>query len=181
MVGSEGIKIFQLRGKRGKEKKSRSNFQNNLIMKFTKEEGELIQFRKTTMVLKTPSEENNAGYLQLLMTHPPYIGPGLHIHPSGPETFLVVEGTYTFTLGENIIETTKGDFVFIPQNIPHKYNAGEHGGQLLVTTPEAVVNYFKTISSKLLNGEEVSAEFEYECAKANGQIFVDSEGGFGHK
>ncbi len=150
-------------------------------MKLTKEEGDIIQFRKTKMVLKTPAGENNAGYLQLLMTHPPYIGPGLHIHPSGPETFLVVEGTYTFTLEEKIIETAKGDFVFIPQNIPHKYNAGENGGQLLVTTPEAVVNYFKTISSKLLNGEEVTNKFEYECAKANGQTFVDIEGGFGHK
>jgi quercetin dioxygenase-like cupin family protein len=150
-------------------------------MKYTATDGEVIQFRKTTMVLKTPYGENNGGYLQLLMTHPPHIGPGLHIHPTGPETFLVVEGSYTFTLGENEIKTTKGDFVFIPQNIPHKYNADENGGQLFVTTPEAVVNYFKTISSKLLNGEEVTNEFEYECAKANGQIFVDSEGGFGHK
>ncbi len=150
-------------------------------MKYTETEGEVIQFRKTNMILKTPAFENNGGYLQLLMTHPPHIGPGLHIHPTGPETFFVVEGSYTFTLGENIIETNKGDFVFIPQNIPHKYNAGENGGQLLVSTPEAVVNYFKTISSKLLNGEEVTPAFEYECAKANGQIFVDSEGGFGHK
>ncbi len=150
-------------------------------MKYTSQEGEIIHFRKTTMILKTPPNENNAGYLQLLMTHPPHIGPGLHIHPTGPETFLVVDGTYTFTLGEKIIETIKGDFVFIPQNIPHKYNAGENGGELLVTTPEDVVNYFKIISTKLLNGEEVTATFEYECAKTNGQIFVDSEGGFGHK
>jgi quercetin dioxygenase-like cupin family protein len=150
-------------------------------MKLSENEGEVIQFRKTIMLLKTPMSEKNAGYLQLLMTHPPHIGPGLHIHPKGPETFLVIEGSYTFTLGEKEIETTKGDFVFIPQNISHKYIAGENGGQLLVTTPAAVVNYFKTISSKLLNGEDVSAEFEYECAKANGQIFVDSEGGFGHK
>jgi quercetin dioxygenase-like cupin family protein len=150
-------------------------------MKFTKDEGETIQFRKTKMILKTAPNENNAGYMQLLMTHPPHIGPGLHIHPTGPETFLVIDGSYTFTLGEQIIETGKGDFVFIPQNIAHKYNAGEQGGQLLVTTPEAVVNYFKTISSKLLNGEEVTAAYEYKCAKANGQIFIDSEGGFGHK
>jgi quercetin dioxygenase-like cupin family protein len=150
-------------------------------MKYTANEGEVIQFRKTTMVLKTAAGENNAGYLQLLMIHPPHIGPGMHIHPSGPETFFVVEGSYTFTLAEQTIESTKGDFIFIPQNVSHKYNAGENGGQLLVTTPEAVVNYFKTISSKLLNGEEVTAAFEYECAKANGQIFVDSEGGFGHK
>ncbi len=150
-------------------------------MKFTKDEGEIIQFRKTKMILKTPPNENNGGYLQLLMRHPPHIGPGLHIHPTGAETFLVLEGGYTFTLGESIIESIKGDFVFIPQNVPHKYNAGEHGGQLLVTTPEAVVNYFKIISKKLLNGEEVAAAFEYECAKANGQIFIDIEGGFGHK
>jgi quercetin dioxygenase-like cupin family protein len=150
-------------------------------MKHSATEGEVIQFRKTSMVLKTPANENNAGYLQLLMTHPAHIGPGLHIHPDGPETFFVVDGNYTFTLNDTIIETTKGDFVFVPKNTPHKYNAGENGGQLLVTTPEAVVNYFKTISTKLLNGEEVTPAFEYECAKANGQIFVDSEGGFGHK
>jgi quercetin dioxygenase-like cupin family protein len=150
-------------------------------MKYAEQEGEVIQFRKTKMILKTPAGEYNARYLQLLMTHPAHIGPGLHIHPTGPETFLVIEGSYTFMLAEKIIETVKGDFVFIPQNVAHKYNAGENGGQLLVTTPEAVVNYFKTISVKLLNGEEVTNEFEYECAKANGQIFVDSEGGFGHK
>ncbi len=150
-------------------------------MKYAEQEGEVIQFRKKKMILKTPTGENNAGYLQLLMTHPPHIGPSLHIHPIGPETFLVVEGSYTFTLDEEVIESKKGDFIFIPKNVPHKYNAGENGGQLLVTTPEAVVNYFKTISSKLLNGEEVSAAFEYECAKVNGQIFVDSEGGFGHR
>jgi quercetin dioxygenase-like cupin family protein len=150
-------------------------------MKYAAAEGELIQFRKTKMVLKTAPNENNAGYMQLLMTHPPHIGPGLHIHPTGPETFLVIDGSYTFTLGKETIETTKGDFIFIPQNIQHKYNAGNEGGQLLVTTPEAVVNYFKIISSKLLIGEEVTTAFEYECAKANGQIFLDSEGGFGHK
>jgi quercetin dioxygenase-like cupin family protein len=150
-------------------------------MKLSAAEGELIQFRKTVMVLKTPTSEHNAGYMQLLMTHPPNIGPGLHIHPNGLETFLVIDGSYTFTLNEKIIQTIKGDFVFIPQNVPHKYIAGENGGQLLVTTPEAVVNYFKTISSKLLNSEEVTTAFEYECAKANGQIFIDSEGGFGHK
>ncbi len=54
-------------------------------------------------------------------------------------------------------------------------------GQLFVTTLEGVVNYFKIISKKLLKGEEVTNEFEYECTKANGQIFIDSEGGLGHK
>ncbi len=62
-------------------------------MKYTAARGEVIQFRKTSMVLKTPANENNAGYLQLLMTHPAHIGSGLHIHPSGPQTFFVIDGS----------------------------------------------------------------------------------------
>ena len=92
-------------------------------MKYIPAEGEIIQFRKTTMLLKTPPNKNNGGYLQLMMMHPPHIGPALHIHPTGPETFLVLEGSYTFTLDEETIEAIAGDFVFVPQNAPHKYSS----------------------------------------------------------
>jgi len=149
-------------------------------MKLKEDMGKTIQFYKTKMVFKTTLEQTNNQYSIILMTHPSSIGPALHIHPNGPETFFVLEGNYTFTLNGKTIEATKGDFIFIPQNAPHKYKSGSNGGQMLVTTPASVETYFLHIADKLLNGD-VSIEYEFEFAKNHGQIFLETSGHWGHK
>ena len=92
-------------------------------------EGQTIQFYKTKMVFKTTLNQNNNLYSTILMTHPPLIGPALHIHPDGPETFFVLEGEYDFTLDNKPLKAGKGDFVFVPQNTPHKYKSGANGAR----------------------------------------------------
>jgi quercetin dioxygenase-like cupin family protein len=148
-------------------------------MKLKEDMGNTIQFYKTKMVFKTTLEQTNNQYSIILMTHPSSIGPAF-IHPDGPESFFVLEGNYTFTLNDKTIEATKGDFVFIPQNAPHKYKSGVTGGQVLVTTPPSVETYFLHIADKLLNGD-VSLEYEFEFAKRHGQIFLETNGHWGHK
>jgi len=149
-------------------------------MKLKEDQGKTIQFYKTKMVFKTTLEQTNKQYSVILMTHPSSVGPALHIHPNGPETFFVLEGNYTFILNGKTIEATKGDFVFIPQNAPHKYKSGLNGGQILVTTPASVETYFLHIAEKLLNGD-VSLEYEFEFAKNHGQIFLETSEHWGHK
>lgn len=149
-------------------------------MIYKEEEGKTIQFYKTKMVFKTTLEQTNNAYSTILMTHPALVGPALHLHPDGPETFFVLEGDYTFTLDGKILQATKGDFVYIPQNAPHKYKSGSNGGQILVTTPASVETYFLHIAEKLLEGE-VTLEYEFEFAKKNGQTFLDTSEHWGHK
>lgn len=149
-------------------------------MKLKGSEGKTIQFYKTKMVFKTTLEQTNNNYSTILMIHPALVGPALHLHPYGPETFFVIEGEYTFTLNEKTIEASKGDFIFIPQNAPHKYKSGSNGGQVLVTTPANVETYFLHIADKLLNGD-ISLDYEFEFAKNHGQIFLDSSENWGHK
>ncbi len=144
------------------------------------EEGTTIYFYKTKMVFKTTLAQSGGQYSTILMTHIPHVGPALHLHPNGPETFFVVEGEYTFTLNDNIIEAKKGDFVLIPANAPHKYTSGPKGGQLLVNTPPDVETYFLHIAQKLLQGE-VPRDYEFEFARQHGQTFLDSSGHWGHK
>lgn len=149
-------------------------------MKLKAEEGKTIQFYKTKMVFKVKLDQSDNSYSTILMTHPPLVGPALHLHPHGAETFFVVEGNYQFNLNGEIINAIKGDFIYIPKNVPHKYNSGENGGQILVTTPASVENYFFHIAEKLLQGE-VPLEYEFEFAKANGQLFLENSGNWGHK
>ncbi len=149
-------------------------------MKLTAEEGRTIQFYKTKMVFKATLEQSDNAYTTILMTHPPLVGPALHLHPNGAETFFVVEGDYQFNLNGEIIDAIKGDFVYIPKNVPHKYNSGKNGGQVLVTTPASVEKYFLHIAEKLLQGD-IPLEYEFEFAKANGQFFLENTGSWGHK
>jgi len=149
-------------------------------MKLKAEEGTTIQFYKTKMVFKVGLAESDNAYSTILMTHPPLVGPALHLHPNGVETFFVVEGSYQFNLDGRLIDADKGDFVYIPKNVPHKYNSGENGGTILVTTPASVEKYFLHIAEKLLQGD-VPLEYEFEFAKKNGQLFLENTGSWGHK
>lgn len=142
-------------------------------MKLKADEGKTIFFYKTKMVFKTMLEETDQAYSTILMTHPPSVGPALHLHPEGPETFFIVEGDYTFTLDGSVLEASKGDFICIPKNTPHTYKTGSRGGQVLVTTPRSVEIYFLHIAEKLTKGE-VSLAYEFEFAMQNGQTFLDT-------
>jgi quercetin dioxygenase-like cupin family protein len=49
------------------------------------------------------------------------IGPSLHLHYKQDEIFYVVEGKYRFVAGEETMELTTGDTIFLPRGIPHSW------------------------------------------------------------
>jgi len=52
-------------------------------------------------------------------------GPALHRHPYS-ETFIVLEGEFTFTLGHEEVVGRPGDIVVAPTRTPHKFrNSGD--------------------------------------------------------
>jgi quercetin dioxygenase-like cupin family protein len=53
-------------------------------------------------------------------------GPGLHTHPY-EETFVIHEGSATFTAGEESVEAEPGMIIVVPPNTPHKFTAGPDG------------------------------------------------------
>lgn len=142
-------------------------------MKLTPAEGTTIDFRGTRMGFKTLPDETNQAYSVIHMTHPPFTGPALHYHPNGQECFYILEGAYTFTLGEQTLEGAAGDFIRVPTHMPHKYKSGEQGGQVLVVTPPSIEQYFLHIAEKLSQGP-VSSDEEFAFAAEHGQVFLDS-------
>ena len=45
----------------------------------------------------------------------------LHVHQSEAEAFYVLEGEIELICGEQTLRASAGDFVYTPQNVPHKY------------------------------------------------------------
>lgn len=49
------------------------------------------------------------------------VGPPLHLHFFQDEIFYVTEGAYRFVVGEEKMQLTAGDTIFLPRNIPHTW------------------------------------------------------------
>lgn len=69
-------------------------------------------------------EAHGATVSFFLSRNQPGTGPGLHTHPYD-ETFIVEEGTVTFTVGDEQVEATGGDILIVPAGTPHGFvNSG---------------------------------------------------------
>jgi mannose-6-phosphate isomerase-like protein (cupin superfamily) len=68
---------------------------------------------------------------------PPGAGPPFHLHQSRTDAFYVIQGQFRFRCGANDTFITAGQFLMLPQGLPHLYeNVGEEWGRLLnVITP----------------------------------------------
>ena len=55
-----------------------------------------------------------------------------HIHRAMEESFYVLDGQYTVTVGEEKIPAGPGSYVLVPRGTRHTISAGAGGGRLLV-------------------------------------------------
>jgi quercetin dioxygenase-like cupin family protein len=55
-----------------------------------------------------------------------------HLHRAMEESFFVLDGDFTFTVGEERVEAGPGCYVLVPRGTRHLVTAGADGGQCLV-------------------------------------------------
>jgi quercetin dioxygenase-like cupin family protein len=54
-----------------------------------------------------------------------------HRHEGFEESFFVLDGRFTFTIGEEPIEATPGTYLLVPRGTPHGIEAAPGGGRFL--------------------------------------------------
>jgi len=132
-----------------------------------------FDFHGAKFTIKVLTSETNGTYTILDIIHPPNLGPALHIHPKGSETFYIVEGDYEFILDGKSVTGKPGDLIFVPKGAPHRFIVGSKGGHALVISPPELEFYFFKVSELLARGE-VSYETESSIGKHYGQVFLDN-------
>ena len=132
-----------------------------------------VDFHGTKMTVKILSSETSGTYSIIHFVHPSNVGPALHIHPRGSESFHILKGEYQFLVGEKIIIAKAGDTIIVPKGISHKFNSGDTGGEFLVISPPELENYFYEVSQLLTKGI-VTWEIESNIAKKYGQILLEN-------
>ena len=133
---------------------------------------ETFDFHGSKFTIKVLTSESNEKYTILDVIHPPNVGPALHMHPRGPETFYVVEGDYEFFLNDQSILANPGDVMCVPADSPHRFVAGKNGGHVIVSSPPNLEFYFWDVGQLLKKGA-VSYEQESLIARKYGQIFLE--------
>ncbi|MEQ7126604.1 cupin domain-containing protein [Actinopolymorpha sp. B11F2] len=87
-------------------------------------------------------------------------GPGPHFHKTISESFYILAGTVRLYNGEQWVEATAGDFLYVPPGGIHAFRnvAGEPASMLLLFTPGAPrEEYFETLA-ELARGRTYSDE-----------------------
>lgn len=77
-------------------------------------------------------EETGGSYAVLENTVPQGDMPPLHVHHREDEWFYVLEGDFTFHVGDAELTLPTGGFAFGPKGVPHTFIAGADGGKALV-------------------------------------------------
>jgi len=72
-------------------------------------------------------------------------GTPLHVHPSSDEIVYVINGEFTFKIGEELVKATSGACAFIPRGMPHGWrNTGnEPGKAVFVFAPAENAKFFE--------------------------------------
>ena len=132
-----------------------------------------FDFHGAKFTIRVLTSETNGSYTVLDVTHPPNLGPALHMHPRGPETFCIVDGSYEFILDGKSMKCGPGDVVCVPKESPHRFVVGDKGGRAIVISPPDLEFYFFKVSELLAQGE-VSYETESSIGQQYGQVFLDN-------
>lgn len=132
-----------------------------------------FDFHGTKMTIKVSTLEANGKYTIMHAIHPPNVGPALHLHPRGIESFYIIEGEYRFVLENKTLDAKTGDVVVVPKDTPHKFTVGTSGGKVLIISPPELENYFLQVSELLTKGN-VAWETESDIARQYGQVFLEN-------
>lgn len=74
-------------------------------------------------------------------------GPALHLHTDCDEWFMVLEGTFKFRLGDEMVTAGPGDALLAPKGVPHAFvKTGDDAARMLVMHQPAgtMEEYFRT-------------------------------------
>jgi mannose-6-phosphate isomerase-like protein (cupin superfamily) len=134
-----------------------------------------LVFHGTRIRVHLRTAQTGGAYGLLEMWHPPSVGPALHVHPRGPESFLILAGEYLFTVGSESVPAGPGAALTVSPGVPHRYEVGAGGGHFIVVSPPGLEGYFERVA-RPSRERPLTWEEEVALAAEHGQEFLGRAG-----
>lgn len=106
-------------------------------------EGQVVDLGVVTMRLLVARQQTNGtlGVAEFTGREGAWTVP--HTHQRMEESFFVLSGRFTFTLGESELDVGEGGFIMVPRGTRHLIHCGADGGTLLTLfTPAGLEDMF---------------------------------------
>jgi quercetin dioxygenase-like cupin family protein len=92
--------------------------------------------------LATGEQTNNEFALLFIEVHKGNEPPP-HIHKNEDENYYILEGQIRFWVGDDVFDAKAGDFIYLPKNIPHRFELqSETVKELMWLTPAGLEKWF---------------------------------------
>ncbi len=99
-------------------------------------------FMQEKSTILVSGEQTNGEYCVVKVQEPPKMGPPPHVHDREDEMFYITSGSFTFFVGDEVIEAKAGDYVHAPRGIKHHFVAGNEVSEMFVTASPAGFDSF---------------------------------------
>lgn len=131
-----------------------------------------VWWKTGRITVKTRGAETGGRFSQVEIDDPRGSAPPLHIHHQEDETFYVLEGELTVFAGDERIDATAGDFVFVPSGVPHAYLVRSERARMLVTfSPAGFEEVFVELGLPA-NGTEAPLEAVHPAPEEFARLFA---------
>lgn len=133
-------------------------------------------------IIHTSGKETSGSYTMIELYATKEGSPPWHVHHREDESFYVIEGAFTFYVGDKAIKAKAGDFLFAPKDIPHTYTVDSEGyARVLMTCSPAgfedMVRAMSTPATSLIPPPPETADTDFEkiieLAGKYGVEFID--------
>lgn len=107
-----------------------------------------VQVLSELITFLVTSDQTDGAYTLCETVTAPDGGVPPHIQHQDTEAFYVLEGTYTFTLGNDVINAGPGEHVFIPVGAVHSFqNSGSEPSRMLILNAPGGIHeaFFKEV------------------------------------
>jgi quercetin dioxygenase-like cupin family protein len=85
----------------------------------------------------------------------------LHVNDRWDNGFYVLEGDYTFVLGEESVAASGGAWVFVPRNTAHGWRCDSPRGRVLsITTPGGLEAFYRQVGEPIADRTRLPARTE---------------------
>jgi quercetin dioxygenase-like cupin family protein len=82
--------------------------------------------------------------------------PPAHTHSREDEAYFILAGSITYTIGEDIITVNEGEYVYLPKNVPHKFEVvSEKAEVLMLISPAGLDQWFWDNSAPAPDGKSL--------------------------
>ena len=80
--------------------------------------------------------------------------PPAHTHSREDEAYFILAGSITYTIWEDIITVNEGEYVYLPKNVPHKFElVSEKAEVLMLISPAGLDQWFWDNSAPAPDGK----------------------------